>query len=342
MKKKWLAIVCSMALGASLTACGGTSETGTSAAASDSAAKSVSTGGSSAQTDNTSAAADSDIRIAVVLHAMNSSFYTKIADGAKQAGQDLGITVDVTSPTTASNLSEQVSMLESRIAADYDGIATVPWDPSGFNAVIQKATDAGIPVIGFNNDAEDCGTVAFVGQEYEDAGYQMGKYMFGEVMKGEGKYIIASCAPTDTALVAREKGIKAAAEEFPGIEYIDTIDIGTDLTNAYGVIESAYLAHPDVTAVLGVDVFSEAIGNFISAYGISDTVKGAGFDLTEGTLKHITNGDMQLTVGQNPYLQGYYSVMELYMNLAHDAQFIDINTGAQLVTADNVSEVEPE
>ena len=348
MKKRWLAIVCCMALGASLTACGGTGETGTSAAASGSGSKSASTGGSSAQTESTpaavgnSSAAGSDIRVAVVLHAMNSSFYTKMADGARQAGQDLGITVDVTSPTTASNLSEQVSMLESCIAADYDGIATVTWDPSGFNSVIQKAADEGIPVVGFNMDAEDCGTVAFVGQEYEDAGYQLGKYMFGEVMKGEGKYIIASCAPTDTALVAREKGIKAAAEEFPGIEYIETIDIGTDLTNAYGVIESAYLAHPEVTAVLGVDVFSEAIGNFISAYDISDSVKGAGFDLTEGTLKHITNGDMQLTVGQNPYLQGYYSVMELYMNLAHDAQFIDINTGAQLVTADNESEVEPE
>lgn len=51
---------------------------------------------------------------------------------------------------------------------------------------------------------------------------------------------------------------------------------------------------------------------------------------------------MQLTVGQNPYLQGYYSVLDLYMNLAHDGQLIDVNTGAQLVTADNVNEVEPE
>lgn len=98
-------------------------ETGTSAAATGSGSKSASTGGSSAQTESTpaavgnSSAAGSDIRVAVVLHAMNSSFYTKMADGARQAGQDLGITVDVTSPTTASNLSEQVSMLESCIAA---------------------------------------------------------------------------------------------------------------------------------------------------------------------------------------------------------------------------------
>ena len=80
MKKRWLAIVCCMALGASLTACGGTGETGTSAAASGSGSKSASTGGSSAQTESTpaavghSSAAGSDLRVAVVLHAMNSLF----------------------------------------------------------------------------------------------------------------------------------------------------------------------------------------------------------------------------------------------------------------------------
>ena len=283
-----------------------------------------------------------DMKIAVVLHAMNSSFYTKLADGARDAGKDFGITVDVTSPTTASNLSEQVSLIESCITADYDGIATVTWDPSGFNSVIQKASDAGIPMVGFNMDAEDCGTKAFIGQEYEDAGYQMGKYMFGEVMEGKGKYIIASCGPSDTALIARANGIKKAQEEYPDIEFIDIIDIGTDLTNAYGVIENAYLAHPDVNAILGVDVFSEAIGTFVEAYKLEGEVKGAGFDLTEGTLKHISNGSMQLTVGQNPYLQGYYAVAELYMNLAHDAAFIDINTGAQLVTQVNVADATPE
>ncbi|MFR8547607.1 MAG: substrate-binding domain-containing protein [Lachnospiraceae bacterium] len=283
-----------------------------------------------------------DIKIAVVLHAMNSSFYTKLADGAKAAGEDLGITVDVTSPTTASNLAEQVSLLESCITADYDGIATVTWDPSGFNSVIAKAEEAGIPVVGFNMDAADCGTKAFIGQDYEDAGYELGKYMFGEVMNGTGKYIVASCGPADTALIARTEGIARAAEEYPDIEFVEVIDIGTDLTNAYGVIENAYLANPDVDAILGVDVFSEAIGTFIAAYDLQDEVKAAGFDLTEGTLKHVANGDMQLTVGQNPYMQGYYSVLELYMNLAHGCDFIDLNTGAQLVTGENVAEVEPE
>ena len=204
------------------------------------------------------------------------------------------------------------------------------------------ATDAGIPVVGFNQDAEGCGTKAFIGQDYETAGYELGKYVF-DAMGGEGTYIIASCGPTDSALVAREAGIDRAAEEYGGkVTKIETIDIGTDLTNAYSVIENAYLANPDVTAIIGVDVYSEAIGSVIEDYDLSGKVYAGGFDLTEGMLNHIKNGSVQVTCGQNPYMQGYYSVLECYMNLAHGCDFIDINTGAQLVDSTNVDTVEPE
>ena len=286
--------------------------------------------------------AKEDINISVVLHALNGSFYTKIQEGALQAGEDLGVKVNVSAPNTASSLDEQVGLLETAIASGASAIATVTWDPTGFNNAIQEAADAGIPVVGFNQDAEGCGTQAFIGQDYETAGYELGKYIF-DAMGGEGTYIIASCGPTDVALVAREAGVDRAAEEYGGkVTKIETIDIGTDLTNAYSVIENAYLANPDVTAIVGVDCYSEAIGSVIEDNDLTGKVYGAGFDLTEGMLNHIKNGSVQVTCGQNPFLQGYYSVLECYMNVADGAPFIDINTGAQLVDSTNVDSVDPE
>ena len=336
MKKRLLAMVMCRITAAALAGC---SNSGNSE--SDSTSDSAASGASSAETSE-AGEGGSDYTVSVVLHALNSSFYTKIQDGAVQAGKDLGITVNVSAPNQASSLQEQVGLLETAIASGSDAIATVTWDPTGFNSVIQEATDAGIPVVGFNQDAEGCGTKAFIGQDYETAGYELGKYVF-DAMGGEGTYIIASCGPTDSALVAREAGIDRAAEEYGGkVTKIETIDIGTDLTNAYSVIENAYLANPDVTAIIGVDVYSEAIGSVIEDYDLSGKVYAGGFDLTEGMLNHIKNGSVQVTCGQNPYMQGYYSVLECYMNLAHGCDFIDINTGAQLVDSTNVDTVEPE
>ena len=332
MRKRMIALAVCGITAVSMVGCGGAG----SAEKSQSGSSTVSSGSDTAESSN------SDISVAVVLHALNGSFYTKLQEGAAQAGKDLGIEVKVSAPNTASSLQEQVGLLETAIASGADAIATVTWDKTGFNNVIAEANEKGIPVVGFNQDAEDCGTVAFVGQDYETAGYELGKYIFDE-MGGEGTYIIASCAPTDTALIAREAGVDRAAEEYGGkISKIETIDIGSDLTNAYSVIENAYLANPDVTSIIGVDVFSEAIGSVIEDYELTGKVYAAGFDLTEGMLNHISKGSVQVTCGQNPYLQGYYSVLECYLNLAHGSSFLNIDTGAQLVDASNVDAVEPE
>lgn len=351
MKRKMMALVLSGIMAVSLCACGGggsSSQASSGSAAGDTGASSAAgseaqsaPAGSAAPEATGSETAGGDYNISFVLHSLSGSFYTKLAEGAEAAGKDLGVNVTVSAPNTPSSLDEQVSLLETAISSGADAIATVTWDPSGFNNVISQAKDAGIPVVAFNQNAEDCGSVCFIGQDYESAGYSLGKYMF-EQMGGKGSYIVASCGPTDVALVAREAGIDRAAEEYPDVKKITTIDIGTDLTNAYSVIENAYLANPDVNAILGVDVFSEAIGSFIEDYDLSGKVYAAGFDLTEGMLGHIKNGSVQLTVGQNPFLQGYYSVYECYMGLKYGADYLDVDTGAQMVTSENVNDVEPE
>lgn len=338
MKRKMMALALSMVMALSLCACGSSSNGDSGQEASGQAAE------TQPQEEGTAAAgeeAGGDYNISFVLHSLAGSFYTKMAEGAEAAAKDLGINVTVSAPNTSSSLDEQVSLLETAVSSGADAIATVTWDPSGFNNVIAEANAAGIPVVSFNQAAEGCGAACFIGQDYETAGYDLGKYMF-DLMGGKGTYIVASCGPTDVALVAREAGIDAAAAEYPDIKKITTIDIGTDLTNAYSVIENAYLANPDVTAILGVDVFSEAIGSFIEDYELEGKVYAAGFDLTEGMLGHIKNGSVQLTVGQNPFLQGYYSVYECYMNLKYGVDFLDIDTGAQMVTKDNVEDVVPE
>ena len=340
MKRKIIVLViCVLVASICFTACTTVAQPETSQEASTSAVTETTVASDEA---SDVAAPAKDMKFAVVLHALNSSFYTKIQEGAIQAGEDLGVQVDVMAPTAMNSLEEQVAMIESCIAAGYDGIATVVWDSEGFNDVIRKVKDAGITLIGINQDSPDSGREAFIGQDLEQSAYDLGVYFFDKVMGGEGTYIIASCAPTNTALIARQQGIERAAAEFPNIVEKQLIDIGTDLTAAVGVIENAYLANPDVTAFVGVDVYSEAIGTFIQAQNLNGKVLGAGFDLTEGTLNHIKNNAMQVTVGQNPFLQGYYPVVDMFLKTAYGYTPVDIATGAFFVTSENVADVEPE
>ena len=227
----------------------------------------------------TAAPAPKDLKFGVVLHTLNGSFFAKMKAGAEAAGKDLGVQVMVTAPATQLNLSEQVNMLQDYINMGVDGVATVLWDPKGFNGVIAAAHKAGIPFVAFNSDAATTARDAYVGQNLEQSGYVVGKYMFEKVMKGQGKFIMTVCAPAEYSLVLRQEGVKRAMKEYPNIQLVQTVDIGTDLTKAVGIIESAYTAHPDANAIIGVDVYAEAIGTFIHSKGLTGKVKGGGFDL---------------------------------------------------------------
>lgn len=277
------------------------------------------------------------LRFAMVIHDTGNSFFSVMNTAAQDAAKKLGVEVKFMGPKQF-DVSEEVSMMESAIEAGYDGIAFTAPDPKAFDKVAAKAQAKNIPLIIFNTDAPTCGRDAFVGQDLEQSGYVLGKTMFGKYMKGEGKYIITTCQPGHTALEARIAGIKRAQKEFPNIQLINIIDITGDLTKGYGVIENAYTANKNVKAFLGVDVYSEAIGTFINTNKLTGKVLGGGFDLTPGTLKHIQSGAMQVTLGQNPYLQGFYPIVMLYLQKTKNMNPVDIDTGIEMVTKENVKQ----
>lgn len=275
-----------------------------------------------------------DLKFAVVIHDTGNVFFTDLKAAAESAGEKLGVQIDFMGPSSV-DVAEQVNMIETCIEGGYDGIAYSAPDPDSFKKVYDKAAAAGIPMLTFNSDANENSRIAFIGQDHVNAGYNQAKWLF-EKMNGEGKVIIATCEPGMLALEQRIEGVTTAAQEYPGIEIISTIDITGDLSTAYGVIENALTANPDVNAFIGVDVYSEAIGTVIEKKGLNGQVLGAGFDLIDANLQHIKNGSMQMIVGQNPYLQGFYPIVELYLNAAQGTAFHDIDTGLEIVSEENI------
>ena len=73
----------------------------------------------------------------------------------------------------------------------------------------------------------------------------------------------------------------------------------------------------------------------------SSTTRSApyGFDLGPKQLEQIKTGALQGSLGQQPFLQGFYPVMQLYLQLDRNIAAANLDTRAQLVTKDNVDKV---
>ena len=84
---------------------------------------------------------------------------------------------------------------------------------------------------------------------------------------------------------------------------------------------------------------TQAVASTMKKHGLHESgVRAGGFDLLPGSLKGVKAGDLDFTIDQQPYLQGFYSVMELFVfklsgGLSGPAE---INTGLKFVTPENV------
>ena len=83
---------------------------------------------------------------------------------------------------------------------------------------------------------------------------------------------------------------------------------------------------------------TQGVAQTIQKHGASATVKGGGYDLLEITEKLLAGGDIQFTIDQQPYLQGFLPILELYLYQVskHLTGLADVDTGLKFLTKETV------
>ena len=276
-------------------------------------------------------------KFVVITHATAVPFFVPVRKGAEDAGRLVGADVVYTGPA-GFDIQKQVEFMKSAIAQRVDGIACTLPDPTAFNDVVAEAMSKGIPVIAINADAPASGRLSYIGQGNYEAGRSMGEQAV-KLLPNGGSVILGIHTAGAENLEARIKGVKDVLDAKGGFKY-RVVATGTDITRAESLLASALQADPSVKGMFGVeDITGIAIGNIIERQRLKGKVFGGGFDLVEQELNHIENGVMQFTIDQQPYLQGFQGVMELWLNRMYAISPCDINTGIAPVTAENVKAV---
>ncbi len=100
------------------------------------------------------------------------------------------------------------------------------------------------------------------------------------------------------------------------------------------VIQSYAQGHPNTKGMFAVDAGStQGVAQTIQKQGLKGKVKGGGYDLLTPTIDLLSAGYIQFTIDQQPYLQGFYPVLQLYMYLASGrlTGIADVNTGLKFL-----------
>jgi simple sugar transport system substrate-binding protein len=157
--------------------------------------------------------------------------------------------------------------------------------------------------------------------------------------------VIGVNAPGQNWSEQRAAGIIKGLDEYkaanPGRQVTVTrIDAGQDPATVADRVGAYLSSHKDVTAYFDTGNYDYAVAHVLQDRGIPPKqVLLAGFDLVPQALQQIKSGYIQMQVDQQPYMQGFMSVMDAY--LAKTVKLIpaDIDTGRALVTAPMVDNV---
>ncbi len=279
------------------------------------------------------------LRIKLSYHDPSLAFATPIKAGMQKAGKELGVDVQLIGPT-GGDAAKQVSELQTLIQQKaVDGLAVSSASSDALKPVIAQAYDAGIPIISFNTDNPGSKQMAFVGQDLTASGQSQAEKLVETVGKDKAGKVIVFSLDTGAGwshdrFSGFQKGIEGSK-----LTIVGPVNVGNEPNAAYNTVESTMTGQSDVLAVAGLDCCSTtAAAKWIDQSGNAGKIKMGGFDLLSTTAEYIQKGVVSFTISQNPTEQGYQAVKVLTDFLKNGTPIKGVDTGAQFITKENLSD----
>ena len=276
--------------------------------------------------------------IAVVPKGQAHIFWQTVHAGAAAAGKDLNLRIEWNGPATETEYARQIEIVENFITRRVDGIVLAPTERVALVAVIERARREGIPVTIFDSGANTENYVSFVATD-NFAGGQVAARRLAQIIGGKGKVAIIAVIPGSASTSERERGFQETVQkEFPGIR-IAAMQYGmSDRARSLAVSEDILTAHPDLAGIFASNE-SSTVGaaQALKARSLGGNVKLVGFDSSTGLVDDLKGGTIDSLVVQNPYRMGYEAVKSIADHLQRKTPPKRIDSGATLVTAENVN-----
>jgi ABC-type sugar transport system substrate-binding protein len=359
MKKKIRMAVCLLvvfALCAMFTACQQTpaaeTESSVPAAETETAAETESApaggAGSSAPAEEPGdAGGDEKYSVGVILNTLDVPFGTALVDGAKEAGEEFGLEIDIQDGTNDANV--QIAAVQNMIAGGKDAIVLQEYVVGTMGEALKEAQEAGLVIVGLNRalNYEGVDVAANVHCDNVEMGYIFGQAV-SEMLGGddvEGLIGVITGPLEDSATQERCQGLYNYMEDNNVAWEIIEQDGRWQKDSALAIMED-WLVKYQPGEMDGVIVQEP-----YSAIGVAELAQADGRDELVGKViccdapkevnEAIENGLLYAAIRQDPKEQGYMATEAAYKTLIGEPVNKTWITPLPLVTKENVEEYPP-
>ncbi|MBO5079060.1 MAG: substrate-binding domain-containing protein [Oscillospiraceae bacterium] len=165
-----------------------------------------------------------EITYAIVAKSEGNPYMEKMVDGFKEACGKLGFKCEVKYPETATNIEDQIAVINDLITQGVKGIAIAANDAEALSATLEEAKDEGINVITLDSDTT--GSQMFINQAGVKEVAQVLVDSIYDMSGGEGEFAVLSAASTATnqnAWIAAMDEIIKGDEKYSKLVWVETV-----------------------------------------------------------------------------------------------------------------------
>ncbi len=281
---------------------------------------------------------NADIKICMYTHGDGGGFWSVAKKGAEKAADDLGVDLDY--QESNNDPEAQAQFIEAGVDAGCDGIAVSAPNPDAIQGAMDKANEAGIPLVTMNSGSDsfqDLHAFTHVGQDEFIAGQAAGE-KFKEL--GATKVL---CPIQEANNIGLQQRCDGAKDTFGNVENLQLSAGLADLSKSEAEIQAKLESDTSIDAVfsLNADIATGSAMPARDAVGRDITLGTV--DLSGDAVQAIADGDMAFAIDQQQFAQGYLPVVLLYLNKINGHVLgggQPMYTGPGFVTQDNAEQVQ--
>lgn len=285
-----------------------------------------------------------DEKYVMVTFLSGIEYWKTAIKGFEDGAEALNVSVEYRGATQY-DVKEQVTVLEQVIAKKPAGIALSVINANSLTKSINKAVEAGIPVVLFDAGAEKSKAYSFLATNNYAAGVTAAHKM-AELIGKKGKVAVITL-PNQLNHQERTIGFQETIfKQYPEIQVVAIKDGKGDQLVSGQMAAEVFKQHPNLKGLF----VTEATGGVGvgQLFELNHKVKIISFDIDKGTLDMVKEGTISATLAQGTWNMGYWSLQflfHLHHNITEQSgtavkdgsplpKFVD--TGITVVTQDNV------
>lgn len=232
-------------------------------------------------------------------------FYKAMADGVRDQAKAEGM--EVTVLNAEDKLEKQIADVEDLIQKKID-VLLINATHDGAAAVLNKAADAGIPVVTLQRGVPGAKVASHIGTDNVVIGRE-GAEWIAKKLNGKGNVVVMEGIPGAASSEDRKKGSAEVWPKHPGIKIVAQQSGKYDRAVSLGVMENILQAQPQIDAVF---CFNDEM-----AMGVLAAVKAAkrtgivitGMDANKDAREAVEKGELAMTIALPPYDIGKRGVL---------------------------------